>query len=201
VVRLLKRKMEPVPVPKTSAILGTTYGKVEIATYQPSWPECFSHEKATLQDALGEDIVGIEHVGSTSIEGMDAKPTLDILVGVGELRSADYYLEKLSGAGYEFRPSHPVPGRLHFAKITDGLRTHNLSVTVYRSEFWEKHMLFRNYLRDHPCAAGAYRELKHQLALQYPCDTVRYTEGKDQFIEGILGRARKRDCVRSEMVE
>jgi len=174
---------------KGLAVVGTTYGRVEIVAYQLSWPECFSREEIILRDALGEDVIEIEHVGSTSIDGMDAKPTIDILVGVSELTNADYYLDKLAGAGYEFRPSHPVPGRLHFAKIDDGLRTHNLSVTVHRSEFWQTHILFRDYLRDHPCAVAAYARLKQELARKYPDDTIRYTEGKNQFIEAILQKS------------
>jgi GrpB-like predicted nucleotidyltransferase (UPF0157 family) len=171
-------------------MLGTTYGMVEIVAYQPHWPACYEREKAVLQDVLSEDVVGMEHVGSTSIEGMDAKPTLDILAGVRELKSADYYLERLAELGYQFRPRHLVPERLHFAKISQGLRTHNLSLTVHRSEFWENHLLFRDYLRNHPDAGVAYAHLKRALSQEFPDDTVRYTQGKDRFIDGLLRKAR-----------
>jgi len=96
----------------------------------------------------------------------------------------------LRDVGYELRPGHPVPGRWHFAKIQDGLRTHNLSLTAYGSNFWEVHLLFRDYLRSHSEAAQAYHELKHRLAEKYSSDTVQYTTGKDEFIAEMLKAAR-----------
>jgi GrpB-like predicted nucleotidyltransferase (UPF0157 family) len=172
-------------------MLGTKYGFVEIAKYQSVWVERFERERKLLQHALGTHVIRIEHVGSTSIPGLDAKPTLDMIAGLKELRSADCYAAQLGDLGYEFRPHHPVPGRLHFAKIQSGLRTHNLSLTVYGSDFWEAHLLFRDYLRNHPEVTRAYQELKYRLATQYSEDTVQYTAGKDEFIAEVLQEARE----------
>jgi GrpB-like predicted nucleotidyltransferase (UPF0157 family) len=163
---------------------------VDLIPYQPRWPEQFEGERQRLLLILGSEVIRIEHVGSTAIPGLDAKPTLDMLAGLKELKSAEWYSTQLRDAGYEFRPQHPVPGRWHFAKIQGGLRTHNLSLTAYGSDFWEAHLLFRDYLRSHPEAASTYQALKHHLAEKYPGDTVQYTTGKDEFIAEILNAAR-----------
>jgi GrpB-like predicted nucleotidyltransferase (UPF0157 family) len=170
-------------------MLGIKYGVVDIIPYQSLWAQQFECERKLLLPVLGTEVIRIEHVGSTAISGLDAKPTLDMLAGLKELKSAEWYAASLRDVGYEFRPRHPVPGRLHFAKIQDGLRTHNLSLTVYGSDFWEAHLLFRDYLRSHPEAAQAYQALKHRLAEKYPGDTVQYTAGKDEFIAETLKAA------------
>jgi GrpB-like predicted nucleotidyltransferase (UPF0157 family) len=121
---------------------------------------------------------------------MDAKPTVDMMAGLKELKAVDHYLEALAEIGYQFRPHHPVLGRLHFAKIVDKLRTHNLSLTRYNSGFWVDHLLLRDYSRHRPQAADAYRELKRGLEKKHPRDTVLYTEGKNEFIEEIIEKAR-----------
>jgi len=172
-------------------MIGTEYGKVEIIDYQTSWAEKFIEEKTVLHNALLDVVVKIEHIGSTSIEGMAAKPTIDIMVGLKELKSVDHYLTTLENLGYEFRSKHPIPNRLHFAKIEQLLRIFNLSLTKYESEFWENHILFRNYLKQHPISARAYQDLKNSLSIKFPDDTVQYTNGKKRYIENILQEARK----------
>lgn len=170
--------------------IGTPYGKVEIVAHHSDWANAFEKEKELLQKALGNDFIKIEHVGSTAIPGISAKPTLDILVGLKELNSVDHYLPALEEISYQFRPNHPVPGRLHFAKIHQSLRTHNLSLTKCGSEFWEGHILFRDYLRAHPAERDAYQALKLQLAEEHPDNTVNYTNGKDEFIAQVMQKAR-----------
>ena len=172
-------------------MIGPRYGKVEIVDHRSSWAEEFDKEKEFLYKALGDEVVGIEHVGSTAVDGLAAKATLDILVGVKELHSPEFYLSRLQTIGYTFRPDHPVPGRLHFAKISQGMRTHNLSLTQYGSQFWEDHILFRDYLRKHPEECITYQDLKLQLAEKYSDDTVRYTDGKNEYVEQVLEKAKK----------
>ena len=172
-------------------MIGTTYGKVEIVEYASAWTEAFKTEKTVLLNALGDEVIEIEHVGSTAIAKMVAKPTIDMMLGLKVLNPVEHYLHTLQEIGYQFRPSHPVPGRLHFAKIGQTLRTHNLSLTKYGSLFWKEHLLFRDYLQCNSEAAEAYRELKLRLAEAYPDDTIRYTEGKNEFIEQVLRDAKK----------
>ena len=172
-------------------MIGTKYGKVAIYDYNSDWDAAFKTEKMALMEVLGNDVIEIEHVGSTSIVGMAAKPTIDIIAGLKALNAVDYYIDILGEIGYEFRPSHPVPSRLHFAKIVQSLRTHNLSLTEYDSQFWKNHILFRDYLRVDSETAEAYKHLKLRLAKEYPNDTVGYTEAKNVFIEYVLQKAIK----------
>jgi GrpB-like predicted nucleotidyltransferase (UPF0157 family) len=177
--------------PEAKPVLGTTPGILETVAYYPLWFAVLECERHALLAAPGEDVIAIQHVGSTSIEGMDPKPTLDILAGVRALKSAGHYQERLGDLGYQFRSSHLVPGRLDFAKITGRLRTHNLSLTVFRGEFWDDHLLFWDHLRARPKAAAACVELKRTLAQEHSGDAVRCTQGKDRFIKRILHEARR----------
>jgi len=170
-------------------MLGTNYGVVELVEYQPLWAKHFEAERTLLQLSFGTEVIRVEHVGSTAIPGLAAKPTLDMMVGLKELKSAECYSTQLGDLGYEFRPHHPVSGRLHYAKIQGGQRTHNLSLTMYGSDFWEAHLLFRDYLRSHSEATRTYQALKYRLAEKYPKDTVQYTGGKDEFIAEVLKAA------------
>jgi len=172
-------------------MIGTRYGKVKIVDYQSSWAEEFQREKELLMETLSTDVILIEHIGSTSIKNMAAKPTLDIMVGLNRLKSSTHYQPLLETIGYQFRQKHPVPGRFHFAKISQGFRTHNVSLTQYKSEFWDNHLLFRNYLSLNPEVAKEYEILKHKLAKSFSDDTIRYTNGKNEFIERILQEAKK----------
>ncbi|MCG8338486.1 MAG: GrpB family protein [Proteobacteria bacterium] len=169
-------------------MLGTKYKKVELVKYQTSWRESYQAEMQLIQVTLGSKIIEIQHVGSTSIEGMDAKPTIDILVGLADLNPSSFYDADLSKVGYQFRPDHPVPGRLHYAKIERDIRFFNLSLCVHNQEFWNNHILFRDYLITHPETAQEYCNLKHNLAIQYPNCTTEYTEGKTRFILSILAK-------------
>lgn len=91
----------------------------------------------------------------------------------------------------KMQPDHPVPSRLHFARITASFQTHNLSLTVHGSPFWEAHLLFRDILRSDPGAAVDFAALKRWLAKVYPQDPLAYAAGKDSFIAGVLQGTRK----------
>ncbi len=171
-------------------MLGTEYGKVKIVKFKHSWFDGFRVEKQRIQEIFGSEFIEIEHVGSTSIMGTDAKPTIDMLAGLTSLKPNSFYEGKMSKLGYQFRPDHPVAGRLHYARIQNDVRLFNLSLCVHRKSFWYNHILFRNYLRSHPEMVQEYCRLKHDLALRHPNDTVAYTNGKNQFIEKILNLAK-----------
>ncbi len=171
-------------------VIGSPLGEIEIVKYDEAWSREYLHEKHAILGVLRDDVVSIELVGSTAIEGMEAKPTIDIVAGMKTLLQLNAYLECLANIGYTFRPNHPVPGRLHFAKITNGLRTHNLSLTEYLSSFWHDHVVFRDFLNENPNVAAEYLNLKRELATNHPNDPTSYTDGKDEFIKPTLENVR-----------
>lgn len=167
-------------------MVGLPRGTVLVVAYRPEWKTLFEEEAARLRALLGAAALSVEHVGSTAVEGMDAKPLIDLLVGVRDLGEARGWIPELEAHGYEFRPDEDIPDRLFFAKGPRAWRTHHLSLAEPSSGFYTKHLRFRDYLRAHPAACEAYRALKHGLAREFPTDRASYTEGKRAFIEHIL---------------
>ena len=163
---------------------------VEIVAYDPAWPAEFEHERALIACALGGRMLGIEHVGSTAVAGLGAKPIIDITVSVRRLADGENCVRPLEGLGYVYRGDGGIPGRLYFSKPTTRPRTHHLHMVEHGSDFWQRHILFRDYLRKHPDEADRYYRLKVRLAAQFRDDRVGYTEAKTKFIESALARAR-----------
>ena len=135
-----------------------------------------------------EGVAAIEHVGSTAVPGLAAKSIIDIIVGVRELAAGDRCVHPLEGIEYEYLGEAGIPGRLYFRKGQP--RTYHLHMVEHRSEFWERHLLFRDLLRERPAVAREYEALKRELAVQYRTDRLAYTEAKTPFIESALARAR-----------
>ncbi len=164
---------------------------VEMAAYDSAWPAAFQRERALIAVALGDLALAIEHVGSTAVPGLGAKPIIDITVGLRRQTDGEECVRPLEELGYEYRGEAGIPGRLYFRKLTDGLRTHHIHMVELESDFWQRQLLFRDYLREHPQEARAYYELKVRLAAQYGADRDGYTEAKTEFIESALRKARE----------
>lgn len=162
--------------------------EVEITAYDPSWPEIYAGEAQVIRQALGDVLVGIEHVGSTAIPGLAAKPVIDIVVSVmPPLTGAVPTLEAL---GYDCRGENGIPGRLFFRKgLIEFKRTHHLNLIEAGHEQWESLLLFRDYLRSQPGDARRYEELKHALAGKFRDNRAAYTKGKAEFIQAVLAKA------------
>jgi GrpB-like predicted nucleotidyltransferase (UPF0157 family) len=163
---------------------------VEIAEYDPAWPAQYERESDLIARALGDLVVAIEHVGSTAVPGLGAKPIIDIMVGVRTLAEGERCIRPLERLGYEYRGEAGIPGRLYFRKLTDGLRTHHIHMVEIGSDFWQRHLLFRDYLREHRQEAQDYYELKVRLAERFGTDRLGYNEAKSAFIESALAEAR-----------
>ncbi|UCB42509.1 MAG: GrpB family protein [Dehalococcoidales bacterium] len=165
---------------------------VIIVDYNPQWPVMYEEEKARILSAIGLKIVAIEHIGSTSVPGLGAKPIIDIMVGVRQLAEAEECIEPLQSVGYEFVPPEKagIPERRYFRKREPGARTHHLHMVEMDSEFWEKHLLFRDCLRANHSTAEQYHVLKKRLAEQYGLNREGYTEAKTLFIQSVLAKAR-----------
>jgi GrpB-like predicted nucleotidyltransferase (UPF0157 family) len=125
---------------------------------------------------------GVEHIGSTAIPGLDAKPINDIMAGVASLDVSKEFIADLQGIRYQHRNSDTVPGRLFFAKGPASDRTHNLSVCETGSTFWVGRIAFRDALRNNPEWAREYGTLKRRLAQRYPHNRLAYTQAKEPFI-------------------
>jgi GrpB-like predicted nucleotidyltransferase (UPF0157 family) len=167
-------------------MLGLERGTVELSSYQPEWKQLYKAETERLQTIAGDRLLDFEHIGSTAIEGMAAKPIIDLLAVVEDRETARDLIPILEEHEYEYRLDGDVRGRLFFAKGPRTNRTHYLSLTEPDSDFYAEKIAFREYLRTHPDAAAEYEELKRELANEHSDDRDEYTEKKGAFIEGIL---------------
>ncbi len=141
--------------------------------------------------AIGGYVRIIEHIGSTAVPGLAAKPVIDILVGVHCLEDASAFLPPLTSLGYTYVPQHEetFPERRYLHRIVSGRHTHHLHIVEPASEFFRVQLLFRDYLRSHPDAVVQYAELKYRLAERYRNDREAYTDAKSGFIREILQQA------------
>jgi GrpB-like predicted nucleotidyltransferase (UPF0157 family) len=171
---------------KDGSVLGLERTRVAVAPYDPAWPALFADEAARLRTALGDRILSVEHVGSTSVPGLDAKPILDLMAGVESLAGAEGLLPALRDAGYEHRLDPDNPDRLYFVRGPAELRTHHLSLAEPGARFWRQQIRFRDLLRGDPGLAAEYARLKHELAAAHPADRLAYAAGKQPFIEAAL---------------
>jgi GrpB-like predicted nucleotidyltransferase (UPF0157 family) len=163
---------------------------VEVVENDPAWPAAFERERGLIADALGDLMLGIEHVGSTAVPGLGAKPVIDIMIGVRALADGEKCVRPLEGLGYEYRGEAGIPGRLYFRRFTEGRRSHQIHMVPHGGDFWERHLLFRDYLRGRPEEAEEYYRLKLRLAAQFRDDRLGYNEAKTEFIESALAGAR-----------
>jgi GrpB-like predicted nucleotidyltransferase (UPF0157 family) len=159
--------------------------EIRLSPYQPEWPSMFQEERGRLAQALGQMSECIEHIGSTAVPGLLAKPIIDIMVLVEEF-DLDRLRSVLLDLGYE-HVQIDERGRLFFRK---GLpRTHHLHVVIKDSWEHHHHIAFRDWLREHPDDAREYGEIKRTLAKRFRQDRDAYCEAKSAFVEGILVKA------------
>lgn len=162
--------------------------RVELAPYSMAWPARFEAECVLLQQAFAGAGVVIEHVGSTAVPGLAAKPIVDILLGASELAHIEARIPALQALGYAYvaRLEALLPERRFFAKPAAHPRSVHLHAVVHGSSFWKDHLAFRDALRARPALAREYHGLKLELAARWGDDRQRYTEAKAPFIEQVL---------------
>ncbi len=168
-------------------------GPIVIAEYDSAWPGMFDQERNAVQAALGKLVLEVEHIGSTAIPGLAAKPIIDLLVGIrslGEARACA--ITPLEQLGYVYIPEYEpwLPDELFFRKGVPGPWTHHVHVMEPVNPRWKDHLRFRDYLRCHPGTAAAYADLKRSLARRFGQDIGGYRDGKDDFVRDVLVRAR-----------
>ncbi len=172
-------------------MIGLARGTVKVVPYTYQWRTEYVKESGLLKSVIGQYVLDIQHVGSTSIEGLDAKPIIDIAVAVESLDKVNYFKGALEQIGYEYKGNAGIEGRIMFAKGSEDLRTHYLHVEVIHGPIWENHIYFRDYLRLHKEYIKEYSDLKKALAIKFQEDRGSYTKEKDKFITFILEKAKR----------
>ena len=165
---------------------------VHLVPYDPSWPARFHEERAVLERALAAWLVGpIEHIGSTAVPGMIAKPVIDILAPVETLEASRPAIAAAIEAGYAYFAYRP--DIMHWlCKPSAAFRTHHLHLVPLASSLWAERIAFRDCLRATPAIASEYAELKKRLARKFEFDREGYTDAKAPFVQRIVRQAATR---------
>jgi GrpB-like predicted nucleotidyltransferase (UPF0157 family) len=165
---------------------------IVVVPYNPAWPLQFEEEKARILAAISPFVDCMEHMGSTGVPGLAAKPIIDILIGVRSLADAPLFLPPLVSLGYDYIQKHEAvfPERRYLHRLVNGLHTHHLHMVEPDSNFFMVQIAFRDYLRRHADARDHYAALKLDLAQRYSNDREAYTDAKGDFIQGILAKFR-----------
>jgi GrpB-like predicted nucleotidyltransferase (UPF0157 family) len=169
--------------------------KVHISEYDPDWPERYHAAERRLRQILGEQLLDIEHVGSTSIPGLAAKDIVDIMPGMANKRALDVCVAPMVAAGYTYCPDfeRTFPDRRLFRFESEERVTQHVHIVPVDCPFWVRHIAFRDRLREHPEVAEAYEALKRALASKFKHQRANYTDAKTDFIEEQIGLALKKD--------
>jgi GrpB-like predicted nucleotidyltransferase (UPF0157 family) len=163
---------------------------VRIADYDPAWPARFEAEAARVRDALGPVARRIEHVGSTAVPGMAAKPTIDIQVSVASFEPFEAYGEPLRRLGYEHRPNDEPRHRFFALWGPGGERVVNLHVCEAGGDWERRHLAFREALRGDPDLRARYEAEKRRVAALHPEDSLAYADAKTPWIRAEERRLR-----------
>ncbi len=157
---------------------------IHIVAYNNLWPEQFEQEKERLKKALHQHAMEFEHIGSTSVSELRAKPIIDIMIGLERYPPSDAFIREISALGYHFHGEANVPGRLYFTR-RDQL-DFNLAVVLFNGDLWTTNIKFRNHLRNHAEARQEYEKIKN-AAIAFGANTLLpYSGFKKEFIENIL---------------
>jgi GrpB-like predicted nucleotidyltransferase (UPF0157 family) len=162
---------------------------VRIVDYEPAWPAMAAVEMGRVAAALGEVAVRTEHVGSTAVPGMAAKPIVDLQVSVAAIEPIERYARPLAELGYLFAPDPDAPDFHFFGKPPERPRTFHLHVCAGGSEHELRHVALRDYLRAHPEEARRYGDLKRELVARHPGDRLAYIAGKADHVAALERRA------------
>jgi GrpB-like predicted nucleotidyltransferase (UPF0157 family) len=170
-------------------MIGLKRGIVELAPYSGRWPEMFRAERDGLLSRFGDAMLDVQHVGSTAVPGLVAKPIVDIAAAVQSICLVHNCVPSLEGLGYSYfgdRDGHAVH---FFAKGPEDRRTCYLHILEVANPRWASYLAFRDLLRSDAQARAEYEELKIELAKRNPSNRRAYTEAKSAFISGMLAAA------------
>ena len=165
---------------------------IVIVGYDSEWPAMFEKERARILSVVGDRVVALEHIGSTAVPGLAAKPIIDMLAIVESMSDSLDCVEPLRKLRYEYHFWPEYPDRCVFMDGSVGAAPHHLHITEFESEFWRDKVLFRDFLRVHPEVAQEYARVERELAAEHGADRDKYeeyTEAKSGFIESVLAKA------------
>ncbi|WP_354680653.1 GrpB family protein (plasmid) [Macrococcoides caseolyticum] len=162
--------------------------KLEIAPYNPTWTNMFKNEAQALTGVLSAEIISIDHIGSTSVPNLYAKPIIDILITVKDISKLDNYNNMLAEMGYEAMGENGISGRRYFQKGRDD-RTHHLHVYEKGNQHVHRHLAFKDYLINHPNEVEDYGQLKLKLTNDNNTTIDEYIRGKNDFVQALEERA------------
>ena len=162
---------------------------VRIVAFDPAWPGKAAAEMRLLADALGSVVERLEHIGSTAVPGLAAKPIVDLQLSVAAIGRRSEYVAPLRRLGYLFAPAPESPDQHFFAKPPERPREYHLHVCEAGSRHERRHLAVRDFLRAHPDEAAAYAELKIEVAARHPGDRLAYIAGKHGYVDALEARA------------
>ena len=169
---------------------------VVIVDYDPRWPLIYEEEKLCILGVADSRILDVAQIGSTAVVGLGAKPIVDIMAGVNSSSDADELLPLLSEIGYKDVIRHLGHSKWYYClrKVVHGeeawLQNFHLHLIKFRSETWERHILFRDFLRNNPETMLKYDKLKRMMAAKYGADRESYTNAKTEFIASVVNQAK-----------
>jgi len=169
---------------------------IVIVDYYFRWPLIYKEEKQRILTVVGHKVIGIEHIDSTAVVNLGAKPIIDIMAGVSSSHVADELLPLLREIGYtDVIQQSGHPEWYHcLKKVIHGketwLQNFHPHLVKFRSKTWERHLLFRDFLRKHPETVQKYYEIKRMLSTKYGVDRESYTNAKTEFIASVVNQAR-----------
>lgn len=155
--------------------------KVRLTAFSEKWADMFQNEADFLKKIFGNEIIGFEHFGSTSVRGMKAKPVIDMMCIVKDIEKIDPFNEKMKNLGYDAAGEWGIAGRRLFRKGGE-IRTHHIHFYQYDNPAIQRHLIFRDYLRSHPEEAARYSRFKEELAERFD-NTSEYSPAKKIFVQ------------------
>jgi GrpB-like predicted nucleotidyltransferase (UPF0157 family) len=162
---------------------------VRIVDYDPTWPVQAAAEVSLLRSALGNLAMRAEHVGSTAVRGLAAKPIIDLQLSVDAIKPPEPYVDPLERLGYLFVPDPDSPDYHLFAKPPRRPRSYHLHVCEAGSWHEARHLAVRDYLRAHGDEAARYAAVKRSLVARHPRDRLAYISGKAEYVDALERRA------------
>lgn len=172
-------------------MIGLHKSLVTVYPYDETWPMEYKKEEKILREHLIGLDIGIEHVGSTSIPGLSAKPIIDVAIGAKNEEDLFEVAKRLENAGYNLLNSYEEKGEVLARKGAPECRTHYIHIQLLGSEYWNEFMYFKRYMLDHPESVKEYQKLKEELSVKYADERKKYTASKNEFISNILKQAYK----------
>jgi GrpB-like predicted nucleotidyltransferase (UPF0157 family) len=172
--------------PSTQSPESGSEAAIEVVPYDAAWPSKFEAERALLESVFGAWLAGpVEHIGSTAVPLLAAKPVIDIMAPVYTLEASRPAIDAAASAGYVYFP-YQAEVMHWFCKPSPHHRTHHLHLVPFGSPMWHQRIAFRDALRGNPLLATEYGELKLRLAQMFRLDREAYTEAKAPFVQRVL---------------